>query len=85
MYRLHENAIKQEYGARVREVEMGTFTLLMMSTSGGLARESTVFYKWLAACLADKCGVSYPLVMTWLRCRIAFALLRSAIRALRGS
>ena len=82
---LHENAKKWEYGTRVWEVEMGAFTPLVMSTSGRLARESTVFYKQLAAYLADKRGVSYSLVMTWLRCRTTFALLRSAIRALQGS
>ena len=85
VYRLHEMAKKREYGARIREVERGAFTPLVLSTTGGMARECTVFYKRLADRLADKRKTTYSLVMTWLRCRISFALLRSAIRALRGS
>ena len=85
VYRLHENAKKREYGARIREVERGAFTPLVLSTTGGMARECTVFYKRLADRLANKRKTNYSLVMTWLRCRISFALLRSAIRALRGS
>ena len=85
VYRLHENAKKREYGARIREVERGAFTPLVLSTTGGMARECTVFYKRLADRLAYKRKTNYSLVMTWLRCRISFALLRSAIRALRGS
>ena len=72
-------------GARVREVEMGAFTPLVLSTTGGMAQECIVFYRRLADCLAYKHETNYSLVMTWLRCKISFALLRSVIRALWGS
>ena len=85
LYRMHENAKKREYGDRIREVERGAFTPLVLSTTGGMARECTIFYKRLADRLAEKRKTNYSLMMRWLRCRISFALLRSAIRALRGS
>ena len=85
LYRMHENAKKREYGDRIREVERGAFTPLVLSTTGGMARECTIFYKRLADWLAEKRKTNYYLMMRWLRCRISFALLRSAIRALRGS
>ena len=85
VYRLHEMAKKREYGARIHEVERGAFTPLVLSTTGGMARDCAVFYKHLADRLTDKRKTTYSLVMTWLRCRISFALLRSAIRVLRRS
>ena len=48
LYRMHENAKKREYGARIREVEQAAFTPLVLSTMGRMARECTIFYKHLA-------------------------------------
>ena len=39
LYRMHEGIKKREYGERVREVERGVFTPLVLSTTGGMARE----------------------------------------------
>ena len=47
-YRRHEQAKKREYGQRIREVERGVFTPLVLSTTGGMGREVTTFYKRLA-------------------------------------
>ena len=85
LYKQHENAKKREYSARIREVERGVFTPLVLSTAGGMARECTTFFRRLADSLASKRDVPYSTIMGWLRCRISFALLRSAIRAIRGS
>ena len=85
LYKLHENAKKREYGERVREVEHAVFTPLVLSTCGGMSHETTTFYKKLAADLATKRKLQYSEVLGWLRCRISFALLRSAIMAIRGS
>ena len=54
LYKLHENAKKREYGERVREVEHAMFTPLVLSTCGGMLRETTTFYKMLTADLAAK-------------------------------
>ena len=53
-YRLHENAKKHEYGARIHEVERGAFTPLVLSTTGRMARGYTVSTSvWLTARLTN--------------------------------
>ena len=63
VYRRHEQAKKQEYGQRIREVECGVFTPLVLSTTGGMGREATTFYKWLADMIAQKRQRHYSAVM----------------------
>ena len=48
IYRRHEQAKKREYGDRVREVELASFTPLVFATTGGMGREATIFYRRLA-------------------------------------
>ena len=67
------------------EVEHGVFTPLVFSTSGGMACKATVFYKQLAELASQKQEESYSVIMRWMRCRLSFALLRSAILCIRGS
>ena len=67
-----------------REVEHSTFTPLVFSATGGMAKQSTTFNKRLAFLLAVKWDHSYSSTLSWLRCRISFSLLRSAIQSIRG-
>ena len=53
-FRRQEQAKKREYGERVREVEHGVFTPPVLSTTGGLGREATTFYKRLADLISSK-------------------------------
>ncbi|CAB3987648.1 tolloid 2 [Paramuricea clavata] len=46
---------------------------------GGLGKESTVAYKRIAELLAIKRKSEYGATLAWMRCRLSFALLRSAI------
>ena len=62
---------KRAYAQRVREIEHSFLTPLVMSASGGLAKEATNFYKRLASLLADKWDQPYSLTMNWLRCMAA--------------
>ena len=84
-YRRHEQAKKREYGQRIREVEHGVFTPLVFSSTGGMGREAATFYKRLANMISQKQQHPYPSMMGWLRCRLSFASLRSAIMCIRGS
>ena len=61
------------------------FTPLVLSTHGGMSRETKTLYKKLVADLAAKRNLQYSVVLGWLRYRISFALLRSAIMAIRES
>ena len=52
-YKKHEQAKKREYSQRVREVESGVFTPLVLSSTGGMGKEATTFYKRLADMIAQ--------------------------------
>ena len=84
-YCKRESLKKRAYEQRVREVEHSSFTPLVLSATGGMANEATTFYKRLASCLAIKWDHSYSSTMSWLRCRLTFSLLRSAIQCIRGA
>ena len=84
-YRKHEQTKKRMYEQRCREVEHASFTPLVISATGGLAKEATVFYKRLASMLASKWDTPYSSTLRWLRCRLTFSLLCSAIQSIRGA
>ena len=84
-YRKHEQTKKRAYEQRIREVEHSSFTPLVISATGGLANEASTFYKRLASMLATKWDHPYSTTLCWLRCRLAFSLLRSAIQSIRGA
>ena len=84
-YRKHEQTKKRAYEQRIREVEHSSFTPLVISATGGLANEASTFYKRLASMLATKWDHAYSTTLCWLRCRLAFSLLRSAIQSIRGA
>ena len=75
-YRRQERGKQRAYEQRVREVEHGSFTPLVFNTAGGMGYAATTAYKR---------EQSYSTVMGWMRCRLSFSLLRSAIMCLRGS
>lgn len=84
VYKKHEKEKKWEYEDRVREVEHGSFTPLVMSCTGGLGNGSKVFYKRLASLLALKWNQPYSTTISWIRCCLSYSLIRSSIRCIRG-
>ena len=84
-YRRNEQEKRRAYDQRVREIEHGSFTPLVFSASGGMGPTARVFYKKLASMIAVKHNKAYSKTLNWLRCRISFSLLRSAVMCLRGS
>ena len=72
------------YKERVQEVERGTFVSLVFNTLGGVAPAAAVVYKRLASLIAEKKKQPYHLAINLIRCQLSFALIRSAIRCLRG-
>ena len=79
-----ENTKKRAYEQRVREIEHGTFTPLVLSATGGMGN-ATICYKRLTSMIATKHDQVYSSTMSWLRCTLSFSLLRSAIQCIRGS
>jgi len=48
-YKKHENIKRHAYSQRIRLVEHASFMPLVMSATGGLAHEATIFYKRLTS------------------------------------
>ena len=84
-YRVNENEKKRAYNERVLQVEHGSFTPLVFCAMGGMAPECSIFYKRLSHLIAEKRNEKLSLVSTWVRTKISFALLRSALLCIRGT
>ena len=85
VYRKHKQEKRCHYEQRVREVEHASFTPLVMSTTGGMGRAATTFYKRLAAMISEKRGTDYSQTINWIRCKLSYALLRASIMSIRGA
>jgi hypothetical protein len=84
IYAQHERAKKRAYNDRVLQVEKGTFTPLIFSTTGGMGPECARYHKRIAELIANKRGEEYSHVVNHVRTRIRFALLKSVLIAIRG-
>ena len=85
LFRMAEQAKTREYEERIRNVEHGDFNPLVFTTAGGMAPQSQIVVKKLAAVLSEKQGISRSVVTGWLRCRLSFALLRTTLLCVRGT
>ena len=85
IFKEQENEKKRSYLQRVLEVEHGSFTPLVFGTNGSMGDECSLFLKTLAEKLAKKQGESYQNVMSWIRTRLSFEILRSVHLCIRGS
>ena len=84
MYIQQENEKKRKYNNRVIDVEKGTFTPLVFSTTGGMGKEASTFVKRLSSLLAQKINQSYSDTISYVRRRLRFDLLKTTLIALRG-
>ena len=84
-YIRHEREKRRSYEERIREVELSTFTPIVFSTSGGAGPAATVMMRRLASLIAEKKGLSFSIIMNWIRSRFSFSLIRSTIACIRGS
>ena len=79
IYRTHGNEKKRLYSRRVLDIEHGTFTPLVFTTTGGMGNECLRYHSRLAELITIKKGEQYAKTVSWIRSRISFALLRSAL------
>jgi len=84
MYQSHENEKKRCYNARVLEVEKGSFTPLVFSTSGGMGGEAERLVKKLASKMEYHTGQRYSDAVGYIRKRLRFEILRTTVISLRG-
>ena len=85
IYRIHENEKKRLYSRRVLDIEHGTFTPLVFTTTDGMGKECLMYHSRLAQQIAIKKGEQYAKTISKIRTRTSFALLRSALVCLRSS
>ena len=68
------------------DVEQGTFTPLVFTTTGGMEEGcGKRYHNRLAELVAAKKGENYATTVSWIRSKVSFAILRSALLCLRGS
>ena len=85
IYRILENEKKRKYNSSVTEIEQGTFTPLVFTTAEGMADECLRCHSRLAELLSAKKQESYATTISWVRAKVSFAILQSALLCLRGS
>ena len=66
MYKSHEEEKKQGYLPRVLQVEKGTFTPAVFSTSGGMGKEADRLLRRMAERMSIKRGENYSSVVSFL-------------------
>ena len=80
----HENIKKRAYRERVLNVEHGSLTPIVLSTTGGASPEADKHHKRIAHLIALKKKEEYSLIINYIRTRVRFNLLRSILVAVRG-
>ena len=82
----HEKEKKRQYAERVMEIEKGTFTLLVFTTTARMGDECVKCHSRLAELIANMKGESYSCAISWIRAnKVSFAIVHSAILCLRGT
>ena len=83
VYTAHEKEKKRAYNERVIQMEKGTFIPIVMSTSEGVGHEADR-HKRIASLIVEKRRESYADVLSYIRTRLRFYLLKSVLIAIRG-
>ena len=81
----HEKEKKRQYNERILEIDHGSFTPLVFSIHGGMGRECSMFYNRLAQKISEKKDIHKSTATNWIRTKLSFALLKSALLCIRGS
>ena len=83
--RHHKHLKRLEYEEQIVNVDRGSFCPLVFSAFGAVGPLCDRFLQRLAGKISDLDQANYSEVMAYIRCRISFALLRSAVMCIRGS
>ena len=85
LYRTHECQKRREYEDVSTNVEHGSFSPLVFSSSGGMGPTASVVYCHLASLISSKHNNPYSRTILFICSKISFVLLRSSLHCLRGS
>ena len=81
----HEKEKKRSYNSRIMNVEHGTFTPLVFSVLGAEGPETSTFHRYIATKIASKTEETFEKVLSLIRCKLSFLILKSALMCIRGS
>ena len=81
---INEQEKKRKYPQRLIQVERGTFTPLVFSTTGGMGLEAQKLVKKLAQKMESNNGQRYSDSVSYIRRRLRFELLKTTVIAVRG-
>ena len=84
MYKHHEQQKKREYNDRILQVEKGTFSPIVFSCTGGAGPEASAFIKRIALMLSQKKNEAYSDMVSYVRRRFSFDIVRSCVISFRG-
>ena len=76
---------KRQYNQRVIEIEQGTFTPLIFTTSGAMGHECHKFHKALAEKISLKKDEQYSEIIRYIRIHLSFMVLKATLLCVRGS
>lgn len=79
-----EKQKKRSYNERIQQIERGTFTPLIFGATGGTSRECSIFLSKLAEKISVKQNCRKSDVISGIRRKISFTLIRSVVTCLRG-
>ena len=85
IFKRHEKEEKSQYNNRIMNVKYGTFTPLVSSLNRGMAKECLKFHKFVAEKIANKSGCYYEKVLSIIKCKLSFVILRASITCVRAS
>ena len=84
-YGKHEQEKRRSCEQRVLEVEHSSFVPVVFSTTGSQGKTAAAFYPMIAGNLSEKRCEPFSVTMAYVRTRLSFGLIRSAIASLRGN
>ena len=76
---------KRHYNSCIMNIEHGTFTPLVFSINGGAGPECLTFHRHLAERIATKTEERYEKIISLIRVKLSFIILRSSLMCIRGS
>ena len=84
IYQQNEKEKKDQYNLRVLHAEKGNFTPLVFLTTGGMSPECKRFFNRVSSLIANKKKEDYKDVVSCIRTKLRFAMLKSTLIAIRG-
>ena len=84
LYKRNEKEKQEKYEERILQTEKGTFAPLVFLTTGGIGPQCSVVLKRLAELIAKKRKELYSHVMSFIRTKLRFSLLKSVLISNHG-